>query len=190
MPMNKQVIDRLEEAPIVAAIKDNEGLENCLNSPSQVIFVLYGDLCNIGSIVKKLKDHGKFVMVHLDLIEGLECKAVSVKFLKENTLLDGIISTKIAVIKAAKKEGLVTVMRFFALDSMSLESIKKHVDTELVDFIEILPGIAPKIISKLVSEIDIPLIAGGLISDKEDVIAVLQSGAIAISTTNQKVWGM
>lgn len=188
--MNRTIIDQLEDTPIVAAIKDDNGLEKCLTSSSQVVFVLYGDICNIGGIVKRLKDHGKTVMVHLDLVEGLEAKSVSVKFLKGNTLLDGIISTKIAVIKAAKKQGLATVMRFFALDSMSLEGIKKLVEPDLIDFIEILPGVAPKIIGKLVAEIDIPLIAGGLIADKEDVIGVLQSGAIAISTTNQKVWEM
>ena len=81
-------------------------------------------------------------------------------------------------------------MRFFALDSMSIEGIKKLIEPGQIDFIEILPGIAPKIISRLAGEVDIPLIAGGLIADKEDVISVLQSGALAISTTNQKVWEM
>ena len=104
--VDRSIIDQLEDTPIVAAIKDNDGLEQCLTSASHVIFVLYGDICNIGDIVKRLKDHGKTVMVHLDLIEGLETKSISVKFLKENTLLDGIIFTKSAVIKAAKKQGL------------------------------------------------------------------------------------
>ncbi|MHC1748850.1 MAG: glycerol-3-phosphate responsive antiterminator [Cellulosilyticaceae bacterium] len=186
--MKEKVIDMLEEMPIIAAIKDDDGLIKCIESPSRVIFVLYGDICNIGGIVKKLKDHGKYVIVHIDLVEGLESKAISVRYLKENTDIDGIISTKSLVVKAAKKEGLTTVMRFFALDSMSFESIKKHADTGVVDFIEVLPGIAPKAIGKLAESIDIPVIAGGLISDKEDVIAVLQSGAIAISSTNQRVW--
>lgn len=31
---------------------------------------------------------------------------------------------------------------------------------------------------------------GGLISDKEDVMAALKAGAIAISSTNEKVWKM
>lgn len=184
----KDLIDILEDTPIVTAIKDDKGLEKCLEAPSKFVFVLYGDICNIGQIVKKLKEHGKYAVVHLDLIEGLESKPISVKFLKENTLIDGIISTKIAIIKAAKKEGLITVMRFFALDSLSIENIKKHVTGECIDFIEVLPGVAPKVIGKLAAEIDIPLIAGGLIADKEDVIAVLQKGAIAISTSNEQVW--
>ena len=128
--MNNEMIELLEDTPIVAAIKDEHGLKKCLDSPSQVVFVLYGDICNIGEIVKLLKAHGKTVMVHVDLIEGLEAKAISAKFLKEHTMLDGVISTKMAVLKAAKKLGLLTVMRFFALDSLSIEGIKKVVEPE------------------------------------------------------------
>ncbi|WP_352427367.1 glycerol-3-phosphate responsive antiterminator, partial [Enterocloster asparagiformis] len=36
----------------------------------------------------------------------------------------------------------------------------------------------------------IPIIAGGLIADKEDVMNALEAGALAISSTNQKVWLM
>ncbi|NLM61842.1 MAG: glycerol-3-phosphate responsive antiterminator, partial [Clostridiales bacterium] len=35
-----------------------------------------------------------------------------------------------------------------------------------------------------------PIIAGGLISDKEDIITALAAGAIAISSTNHDVWFM
>ncbi len=35
-----------------------------------------------------------------------------------------------------------------------------------------------------------PIIAGGLISDKESVVAALSAGAIAVSSTNHGVWEM
>lgn len=35
-----------------------------------------------------------------------------------------------------------------------------------------------------------PIIAGGLISDKESVMAALSAGAIAVSSTNHGVWEM
>ncbi|MDD6816334.1 MAG: glycerol-3-phosphate responsive antiterminator, partial [Firmicutes bacterium] len=40
----------------------------------------------------------------------------------------------------------------------------------------------------IVEQTAIPIICGGLISDKEDVIGALSAGAAAISSTNQKVW--
>lgn len=46
----------------------------------------------------------------------------------------------------------------------------------------------PKIIRKITGENKTPLIAGGLISDKEDVCNALDAGAVAVSSTNAKIW--
>ena len=55
--------------------------------------------------------------------------------------------------------------------------------------IEVLPGVMPKITRRICQNSRVPVIAGGLISDKEDIIA-LSAGAVSISTTNQAVWFM
>ena len=47
-----------------------------------------------------------------------------------------------------------------------------------------MPGIMPKILRELSSELETPLIAGGLITQKEDVISALNAGALGVSTTN------
>lgn len=56
--------------------------------------------------------------------------------------------------------------------------------------IEVLPGVMPKVLGRICKESRIPVIAGGLISDKEDIMAALNAGAVSISTTNQQVWFM
>lgn len=38
----------LEDCPVIAAVKDDQALEASLRSPCQIIFVLYGDICNVG----------------------------------------------------------------------------------------------------------------------------------------------
>ena len=58
------------------------------------------------------------------------------------------------------------------------------------DMIEIMPGVMPKIIKSLRGSTSIPLIAGGLIADKEDVMGALLAGASAVSTSRQDVWEM
>ena len=62
--------DILIDCPVIAAVKDDEGLEKCLESESQIVFILYGDLIRIPQMVKKIKDAGKLAMVHIDLIAG------------------------------------------------------------------------------------------------------------------------
>ena len=51
----------MDNSPIIAAIKDMTGLEKCLTCDSQVIFILFGDICNISDIVDKVKSARKTV---------------------------------------------------------------------------------------------------------------------------------
>ena len=129
-------------------------------------------------------------MVHSDLITGLSSKEVAVDFIRNNTSADGIISTKPALIKRARELSLYTTLRVFVLDSMAFENIEKQMSVARPDIIEILPGLMPKVIRRVCRLVKVPVIAGGLISDKEDVMAALSAGAISVSTTNQKVWLM
>lgn len=188
--MNKRFIDAVEECPIIAAVKDMNGLHRCLESESKIIFVLFGDICNITDVVKTMKESGRIVIVHVDLINGLSSKEISVDFIKNHTEADGIITTKPALIKRAKELGLFTVFRFFVIDSLAFENIKKQSESAKPDFIEILPGVMPKVIRRIISLTSIPIIVGGLITDKEDVMEALSAGAVSISTTNPEVWFM
>jgi len=46
----------------------------------------------------------------------------------------------------------------------------------------------PKVLAKVCKLSTVPVIAGGLVSDKEDVMALLQAGVVIISSTNEKIW--
>ena len=51
-----------------------------------------------------------------------------------------------------------------------------------------MPGLMPKIIKKISQETHVPLITGGLIKEKEDIINALNAGALSVSTTDTKLW--
>ena len=188
--MKKEFKEALEDSPIIAAIKDDEGLQKCLDSDSRVIFILYGDICNISDIVDTVKSSGKIAMVHLDLIAGLSAKEISVDFIKKYTKADGIITTKPALIKRAKELSLYTILRLFVIDSMAYDNIQKQTAGYRPDVIEILPGLMPRVIERIKKSVRCKVIAGGLISEKEDIVAALKAGAVAISTTDKNVWKM
>ena len=118
--MGREFVETIEAAPVVAAIKDDTGLEMCLKSDVDAVFILYGDICTIADIVAKVKEAGKTAMVHMDLITGLSPKDISTDFIRKYTLADGIITTKGNLISHAKEIGLATVLRYFVLDSMAL----------------------------------------------------------------------
>jgi glycerol-3-phosphate responsive antiterminator len=192
--MGKEFVEKIEAAPVIAAVKDDEGLANCLRSDVDVVFVLYGDVCSIADIVKAIKAAGKTAMVHIDLVSGLSAKESAVDFIGKYTEADGIITTKSNLISHAKEIGLDTVLRYFVLDSMALLNIEKqsHLGSAArPDVIEILPGVLPpKMIREVCSKSRVPVICGGLIKEREDVMNALKGGAAAISTTSPKVWFM
>lgn len=179
----------LEENPIIAAVKNEEQLNEALNSEAQIIFVLFGDVINIKEISKKILYKNKIGIIHIDLVEGFTNKEIVVKYIKEETDFTGLISTKPQVIKIAKKYNLIGVQRVFIFDTLSLNNVKNHMISEC-DAIEVLPGITPKVI-KIISEYSKkPVVAGGLIETKEEVMQALNSGATCVSTTKKEIWNM
>lgn len=190
--MNQEFYDAVEANPVIAAVKNDAGLQAAVEMEEiQVIFVLYGDVCTIPEILEKIKAAGKKAMVHIDLIAGLSAKEISVEFIARQTRADGIITTKPALVRRAKELGIFAVLRFFVIDSLALkniENLEMQCGTSRPDFIEVLPGVMPKVLGRIAKVSRIPMIAGGLITEKEDVIAALSVGAIAVSSTNQDVW--
>lgn len=178
----------LEDSPVIAAIKDGEGLKRCLDSECQVVFILYGDVCSIAGIVDTIKNSGKLAIVHADLVQGLASKEIAIDFLHENTRADGIISTKLKLVRRAMELGLYGIFRTFIVDTLAVDNMKDVLQNFRPDMLEILPGIMPKIIRTLRETTDIPLIAGGLISEKKEILELFSAGADAISTTKQELW--
>ena len=109
----------LEEYPVVASVKDEEGLDAVLRSECKIVFLLHGSVLDLPSIVQRLKDDGRIVLVNVDLIEGFAGKEVVVRYVKEKTSADGILSSKAFMVRAARELGLFAVHRFFLIDSLS-----------------------------------------------------------------------
>lgn len=189
--MDSKYYNAIEGNPVIAAVKDQEGLEKCCTLEDiQVVFILFGDICSIGEIVDQVKKNGKLAMVHMDLITGLSSKEVAVDYIRKHTGADGIITTKPPLIKRGRELSMCTILRYFLIDSMAVENVRYQQRTVKPDFIEVLPGLMPQIIKKISTISRTPIIAGGLITDRESVLGALSAGAIAVSTTNQDVWKM
>lgn len=183
----KAIFEAIESSPLIPAVKNDAGLSKSLTCDQRVIFVLYGDICSIGGIVDKIRHQGKRAIVHADLIAGLGSKEAAVDYLHQIGA-DGIISTRPGFIKRGRELGLFTIHRFFVFDSLSLQNVAKSAAISRPDIVEILPGLMPKVIARVCEAVEAPVICGGLIEDKNDVMAALGAGAMAISSTDQAVW--
>ena len=178
----------LKETPVICAVKSLDDLTKSLACESKVVFVLFGDVLSVVEIVAQIHAAGKLAFVHIDLIEGLAPRDVSVDYLAGSAQVDGVISTKASILRRAKALGLFAVQRFFVLDSMAILNIQKQIPFDNVDAIEILPGAMPKIIKAIAGFTRKPIIASGLVNDKDDVIGALGAGATSVSSSKADVW--
>lgn len=179
------IIACLEENPVIAAI-GNDKWQRALESPAQVIFYMSADILTIEERVKQVHQMGKYIMVHLDMADGIGRDRTGLRFLAQCGV-DGVISTKGQLLRWAKDLGLFTVQRFFAVDSAGAESLGEAFRNTNPDLMEIMPGVVTKVVRRYAKE-GIPVIAGGLIQTKSEVTDALGAGATAVSTGQPELW--
>jgi glycerol uptake operon antiterminator len=163
---NETVRELLESYPIIAAVRDEVSLNQALASPVQVIFILHASLTDIKGLVERVKSHHKIPFVHQEMVDGLSKDQAALKYLRQEVAPTGIITTKPNLIQPAKDWGLCTVQRLFILDSQSIQTGLKMTQSNHTDFIEVMPGIIPKIIPEIKNHSRIPVIAGGMSAPK------------------------
>jgi glycerol uptake operon antiterminator len=178
----------LADVPVISAIRNNEDLQRVLKCDIKIVFVLYGSLLDIHDICSKLQEAHKLVFIHVDMIDGLKPDAKGIEFIKKLVNPYGIITTRTACVKSAMNLDLYTILRVFILDSQSLHTGINNIHSVMPHAVEVLPGVASKIINIMKKDIHLPIIAGGLINTKKDVVDALSAGALAVSSSNEEVW--
>ena len=169
--------ETLLDEPVIAAVKTDDALTAALASPCSTVFLLASTLLNVGELVRRIHAAGKLAVVHIDLVDGLSAREVAVNSLIALCHPDGIISTHPSLIRRA-----------FILDSLSLNNLSGQLEQGKPDFVEILPGIMPRVITEISTRTRVPVIAGGLLRDKADVMAAMRAGASAVSTSAPELW--
>ena len=181
----RTLMNTLEQCPVIAAVHERN-FDKALASPCEVIFLLGSSILSIPDKIRQAHEADKCIFIHTDLAEGLGKDRTGVQFCAQAGA-DGIISTRANLIRAGRDLGLMTVQRFFALDSQGVDSISELLENSNPDLIEIMPGVIGKIIKRFANA-KAPLIAGGLVETKEDVTTALKLGAFAVSTGKEPLW--
>ena len=177
--------DRLERSPVIAAVPETRW-SAAIDSPAEVLFHLKANLLTVARDIEMAHAVGKAVLVHIDLAEGIGKDKTGLEYLAACGV-DGIISTRGQLIRQARELRLLTVQRFFLLDSQGVSGIAEQLQTTAPDLLEIMPGVIGKAICRF-SGGTVPVIAGGLIETKAEVTAALASGATAVSTGKKELW--
>ena len=178
----------MSNARVIAAVRNEEELVKAIKSQTETIFMLAPNIERLEIQAKAVHSAGKKFFIHLDLAEGIGKDEYGIRFAKKHGA-DGIISTRSAIIKLAKKEGLFAVQRFFVIDSQSLKMTIESAKASKADMIEIMPATVTKVIKNLKCELEMPIVAGGLIETEVEIKEAIQAGAFAVSTGKEEFWG-
>lgn len=186
-----ELLKILRDYPIIPSLQHKEDLPALLNSRARVGLISSGSIFNIEKHAQELHNNNKFVLVHIDLIDGLGRDTAAIRFLKERAAADGIVTPNRHLISAARKEGMLTVHRLFAHDSPSIETGIKVLQMSNPDFIEVLPGLmVSKVFPTLQKQFKQPIIGAGLIKTQEEVKIVLDAGAVGVNTSAKNLWNL
>lgn len=182
--------DHFRSSPVIAGVRGEEDLEAAIKAGVQTVFFLQGSLFTLRDMVAKTVDLGILTFSHVDLMTGIAKDAEGMRFLAEEVGLDGIVTTRTHLIRAAKDVKLLTIQRIFLLDSESLRTGFQVVSNSEPDAVEVLPALVVPYVTEVIGkEIRVPIIAGGLISTEEELKRVLQPPVVAVSTSRKELWG-
>lgn len=182
------ILERIKENPIIAAIRHEADMQQAVNTDVAAIFLLQADIFNISSLVATAKEKQKMVFVHMDFLEGIGKDHKAVEYLAKVVRPDGIISTKTNHISLAKEHGMYSIQRYFLIDSQSYEMMLKSVNSNHPDMIEVMPAVIANVLKRITAQLPCPVIAGGLVDDKNDIIQALANGALGVSTGKKDLW--
>ncbi len=188
--MMEDFLARLARRPVIAAVRSAEDLQAALKSLAPAVFLLGGSLMTLPTMVEQVHRVGKYAFVHLDLSDGLGRDNAAVDWCSLALRPDGLISTRPQLLRYAKGQGLMTIQRLFLVDSESLENGMRLIKTAPPDLVEVLPGLVPKAITRLKETLHMPVIAGGMVTEEEDLRRAMAAGASGVSTSERLLWDM
>lgn len=179
----------LRKKPVIGGLKQGVELGRAMAAGIEVFFALTGTIFDLEATATRVREAGRLILAHIDLLEGVGRDASGIRFLARNLGVHGILSTRSALVRAAKEEGLLAVQRLFLLDSEALHTGLAVAARSAPDAIEVLPALVlPQVIHRLPVRQLPPLIGGGLVETREELAAVLACGAVGVSTSCEELW--
>jgi glycerol uptake operon antiterminator len=178
----------LKVNPVIPAVRGRDGdLERALAGDHAAIFVLGGDVFRMLERVRRRPYRRPFICVNVDMVGGVASDPSGIRFLARE--VDGVISTHRNVVQIARSNGALAIQRLFAIDTSAVERGLKVLRQADPDAVEILPGLAfPEIVESYRAALNKPVLAGGLIKDRPTAAAILEAGAIGVSTSDHRLW--
>src|SRR5437763_15211189 len=140
----------LFERRIIPAMRLPGDLSQVLELGLPAAIMLKGDIFDVERVMNQ--GRGKLAMLlHIDLMEGIGRDKAGLTYLNQQFGISGIVSTRSNLIKEARSLGLISILRFFVLDSAAYATGVHLLNSLNPDAVEMLPGVAVPYINELLA---------------------------------------
>lgn len=185
-------IDRCFERPVIPVIAKIPTKLDSLASASCVILQGFKtvELPEVIDLFGRAPLAGVRLLVHIDLIAGLENNEAGLEYLAQLSGIEGVVTVHQYLIKEAKRLGFLSVLRVFLSDSRALERGLRIITKSRPDVVDILPVAAAIKLAPEFRSQRVPYIAGGLCKSQSDVDEALSAGCRAVTCSDDRLWQM
>lgn len=177
--------------PVIPYLTEGMDRQPDLVARASIIMIGGGELAEMPELLAKLS-RAPFenipVLLHIDLVNGLANDESGLRYVATLRRIDGIITVRHHLAPAARKMGLMSVVRLFLQDGRAVERGLGVIEKSKPDAVEVLPGVAFLQVAERFANLPIPCIAGGLIRTPEIAKQIIAAGCKAVSTSNVKLW--
>ncbi|MCA7082744.1 glycerol-3-phosphate responsive antiterminator [Cupriavidus sp. DB3] len=185
--MDKSLGARLMRHPVIATLYGVEQVDAFVDSAAEVSIVANVELRKLQPVVATLAQAGKYVIVNIDSCEGLSQDKGGVDYLADIGVAS-LVSTRVATIQRANRAGMVTMQKVFVTDRSTWPRSVKALEQSDPNLVQIMP--APMLAH--LPEADRkglpPIVTSGFVCNQDDIRSALAHGAVAVSTSDRKLW--
>jgi glycerol uptake operon antiterminator len=177
--------------PVIPYVTEGFDHHPLLIAAASLIMVGGGELAELPALCARLSKPpfaDKPVLLHIDLVNGLSNDESGLRYVATLDRIDGIITTRHHLAPAARKLGLMSVVRLFLQDGRAVERGLQVIDKSKPDAVELLPGVAFLQVADRFKTLPFPVIAGGLIRTPSIVHQIIHAGCKGVSTSNVHLW--
>jgi glycerol uptake operon antiterminator len=185
--MDKSLAVRLTRHPVIATLYGAELIDDFIASEAEISIVANFELRRLQSVIKALTDAKKYPIVNIDSCDGLSQDKGGVDYLAEIGA-KGLVSTRVATVQRAKKAGLVSIQKVFVTDRSTFPRSVSALEQSEPNLVQLMPApMLPHIPAQYRKAMP-PIVASGFVCGREDAVSAIANGAIAVSTSDKKLW--
>ncbi|MDB5617749.1 glycerol-3-phosphate responsive antiterminator [Tardiphaga sp.] len=185
--MDKSLALRLTRHPVIATLYGAEHIDDFIAGEAEISIVANFELRKLRSVIQSLLDADKYPIVNIDSCDGLSQDKGGIDYLAEIGA-KGLVSTRVATVQRAKKSGLVAVQKVFVTDRSTFPRSVAALEQSEPNLVQLMPAPMLSLISASSRKAMPPIMASGFICGRDDIVTALANGAVAVSTSDKKLW--